>query len=126
MKLDGAGSAKLATLEEAQVSAQRIHGLVERMALAVRTQNDITPLIAQLRRAAPPLATMLKGQFGMIADQVTSLLLMATRPGGAQVKVRSLREGVASLRTQLDIAVTRVIEKHSLPEAERDKSGSLD
>ena len=112
----------MATLEEALVSAQRIHGLVERMALAARAQSDITPLIAQLRRAAPPLATMLKGQFGLIADQVTGLLLIATRPGGAQIKVRGLREGVASLRTQLDIAVTRVIDKHSLPETERDAS----
>ena len=34
-KLDGAGLAKMATLDEATGAVQRLHGIVERMAIAV-------------------------------------------------------------------------------------------
>ena len=52
----------------------------------------------------------------MISDQVTAMLLIATRGGGEQMKLRSLREGVAQIRTQLEIAVTKTKEKHAMPE----------
>jgi hypothetical protein len=63
-------------------------------------------------RAGTPLVGLLKPQFGMIADVVSSFLLIASRGGGDQAKVRSLREAVASIRAQLEIAVTKVKEKH--------------
>ena len=115
-RLDGAGHAKMDTLDEANASIQRIHGIVERMAMAVRSGHDTGQFGAQIRRAASPLVGKLKGQFGMIADQVTALTLIATRGGGEQVKLRSLREGVAQIRTQLEIAVTKTKEKHAMPE----------
>jgi len=112
-KLDGAGAAKMETLEEAQAHVQRLHGIVERMAVAVRSQQETAQFGAQIRRAGAPLVGLLKGQFGMIADQVTALLLVATRGGGEQNKLRSLREAVAQVRVQLEIAITRVKEKHT-------------
>lgn len=115
-KLDGAGLAKMETLEEAGAAVQRIHGIVERMAIAIRSRQDTTQFGAQIRRAASPLVGLLKGQFGMIADQVSALLLIATRSGGDQVKLRSLREAVAQLRIQLEIAVTKTKEKHTVPD----------
>jgi hypothetical protein len=115
-KLDGAGHAKMETLDEANAAVQRIHGIVERMAMAVRSGQDTGQFGAQIRRAASPLVGKLKGQFGMIADQVTALMLIATRGGGEQVKLRSLREGVAQIRIQLEIAVTKTKEKHAVPE----------
>jgi hypothetical protein len=115
-KLDGAGQVKMETLEEATAQLQRLHGIVERMAVAVRTQQDTAQFGAQIRRAGAPLAGLLKGQFGMIADQVTAMLLVATRGGGEQNKLRALRECVAQLRTQLEIAVARTKEKHTIPE----------
>ena len=115
-KLDGAGHAKMETLDEANAAVQRIHGIVERMAMAIRSGQDTGQFGAQIRRAASPLVGKLKGQFGMIADQVTALMLIATRGGGEQVKLRSLREGVAQIRIQLEIAVTKTKEKHALPE----------
>jgi hypothetical protein len=115
-KLDGAGHAKMETLDEATAHLQRLHGIVERMAVAVRTQQDTTQFGAQIRRTGAPLVGLLKGQFGMIADQVSALLLVATRGGGEQQKVRALRESVAQLRIQLEIAVARTKEKHTIPE----------
>lgn len=117
-KLDGAGLAKMETLEEASVQVQRIHGLVERMGIAVRSQQNTSQFGSQIRRAGSPLVGLLKGQFGMISDQVTALLLIATRSGGDQVKLRSLREAVAQLRIQIEIAVAKTKEKHTLPEEE--------
>ena len=119
-KLDGAGAAKMETLEEAVAHVQRLHGIVERMAVAVRTQQDTTPFGAQIRRTAAPLVGLLKGQFGMISDQASAFLLIATRSGSAQAKLRALREGVAQLRMQLEIAVTKVREKHTVADAASD------
>jgi hypothetical protein len=113
-QLDGAGLAKMETLDDANVQVQRIHGLVERMAVAIRSGHDTSQFGAQIRRAGSPLVGKLKGQFGMIADQVTALLLIATRGGGEQVKLRSLRESVAQIRIQLEIAVTKTKEKHAI------------
>src|SRR4029434_4073369 len=115
-KLDGAGLAKMETLDEATAAVQRIHGIVERMAIAVRSQQDTAQFGAQLRRAGSPLIGLLKGQFGMIADQVSALLLIATRSGGDQAKLRSLREAVAQLRTQIEIAIAKTKEKHAVEE----------
>lgn len=115
-KLDGAGVAKMETLEEATAAIQRLHSIVERMAIAVRSQQDTTQFGAQIRRTGSPLVGLLKGQFGLIADQVTAMLLVATRGGGDQVKLRSLREAVAQLRMQMEIAVAKTKEKHTIVE----------
>jgi len=115
-KLDGAGLAKMETLDAATAAVQRIHGIVERMAIAIRSQQDTAQFGAQIRRTASPLVGLLKGQFGMIADQVSALLLIATRGGGDQAKLRSLREAVAQLRIQIEIAVAKTKEKHAVAE----------
>jgi hypothetical protein len=115
-KLDGAGLAKMATLDEATAAVQRLHGIVERMAIAVRSQQNTAQFGAQIRRAGAPLVGLLKGQFGMISDQVSALLLVATRGGGDQAKLRSLRELVAQIRTQVEIAVAKTKEKHAVEE----------
>ena len=59
---------------------------------------------------------LLKGQFGMISDQVAGLNLLATRGSNEQMRVRVLREGVGSIRLALDIASQRVKENHALKE----------
>ncbi|MGQ0764798.1 MAG: hypothetical protein ACT4OZ_03935 [Gemmatimonadota bacterium] len=110
--LDGAGLAKMATLDEAVSQLQRVHGLVERMALEVRANKNTAPFRQQIQRAATPLVGLLKGQFGMIADQVSALLLVLTRGGSDQSRLRSLRESVAQIRTALEISVARVKEQH--------------
>jgi hypothetical protein len=67
-----------------------------------------------MRRAGSPMVGLLKGQFGMIADQVTALLLVSTRGGGEQTKLRSMREGIAQVRTALEIAIAKTKEKHTV------------
>jgi hypothetical protein len=115
-KLDGAGQVKMATLEDAIGQVQRLHGIVETAALSVKNAKPITAFGAQFRRAAAPLVGLLKPQFGMIADLVTGMILVSSRGGGDQAKVRAMREGIGQLKVQLEIAVTQTKDKHAVKE----------
>jgi len=119
--LDGAGQAKMSTLEEAILFLQRLHGLVERFAIAVRSGQETGSFRMQLQRTATPLAGMLKPQFGMIADQVMGFILITTRASADQSKLRGMREAVAQIRMQLEIAVTKVKEHHAVPSDDEPK-----
>jgi hypothetical protein len=111
-KLDGAGTAKMATLEAAQAHVQRLHSVVEQIAIAVKGQKPIGPMMPQVRRYAMPLVGLLKSQFGLISELVSAFMLQSTRGGNDKVRLRSLREGVAQIRVQLDLAVAKTIELH--------------
>ncbi len=113
-KLDGAGAQKMKTLEEALSTMQTIHGHVERMAIDVKNQRGAGIIPSQIKRIAVPLQGQLKGQFGMIADQVTAMILATGRGGGEQTKVRALREYVGQIRQALDIMTAKVKEQHSV------------
>lgn len=113
-KLDGAGTQKMKTLEEAQLTLQKIHAIVERMALDVKNQRGVGLTVGQVKRTAAPLQGQLKGQFGIIADQVTAMVLSMGRGGGEQGKVRVLRESVAQLRTAMEMAASRVKKEHAV------------
>ena len=112
--LDGAGQVKMATLEDASLQIQRLHGIVELAALQVKNEKPIAGFGAQFKRAAAPLVGLLKPQFGFISDIVTSLILVASRGGGEHAKVRAMREGIGQLRVQLEIAITQTKEKHKV------------
>jgi hypothetical protein len=112
-QLDGAGMAKVKTLEEAMTRLQRVHSLVEKYALAVKQGSNTSQFVHQIRRTLEPLVGLLKPQFGILADQVVSVNLVATRGGSEQMRVRGLREGVAALRQGFDIAERKVREQHA-------------
>lgn len=112
-KLDAAGVQKMKTIEEATTQLARLHGIVEQYALSLK-QNKPTSLYgSQIKRALFPLVGLLKPQFGLIADEVAAMNLITSRGGPDNVKVRILREGVGSLRQQLEIAVVRIKDKHA-------------
>lgn len=113
-QLDGAGMQKVKTLEDALTTLQSIHGMVERMAMDVKNRQPTNMLPQQIKRIATPLQGQLKGQFGMIADLVSALILAAGRGGNEAVKVRTMRESVAHVRTALEIAMTKVKDQHTI------------
>lgn len=116
-QLDGAGMAKMKTLEDAAAGVQRVHALVERYALAVKQGANTSQFVHAIKRALDPLVGLLKPQFGMLSDQVAGVNLVATRGGSEQMRVRGLREGVASLRQGLEIAERKVREQHGIDDA---------
>lgn len=115
VKLDGAGAQKMKTIEEALSTIQTIHGHVERMAVEVKNQKGAGVIPQQIKRIATPLQGQLKAQFGLIADQVSGMILAAGRGGGEQLKVRAMREYVAQIRTALEISQAKVKEQHAVP-----------
>ena len=115
-KLDGAGIQKMKTIEEANIQLARLHGIVELYALALKQAKPTSLFGSQIKRALFPLVGLLKPQFGLIADQVASMNLVTSRGGPDTVKVRTLREGVGSLRQQLEIAVVRIKDNHAIKE----------
>jgi hypothetical protein len=112
-QLTGPGQQRMQALDDALAELQGIHSIVEKLALAQRTQQPLQPWVQQLRRQAAPLAERLKGQYGVIADQLTQMVLVATRGGSELRKVVALREGVAGVRAALEIAQRKVIEQYS-------------
>jgi hypothetical protein len=113
-QLTGAGTQLIHTLEDAATHLQRLHGIVEKMAMAHKLQQPTAPFGQQLRRAAAPLVGLLKTQYSTLADQVSGLILVATRGGNEQRKISALREGVGQLRAQLEIATNKVYEQHAV------------
>lgn len=117
MKLDTAGQNKMKTLDEALLLLQRIHGIVEQYGMALKRNQPTSVYVMNIRRQLPSLAANIKNQFGMISDLVTSVNLATSRGASEQVRLRSLREGVAQIRQALEIAVTQVKDKHKVVEA---------
>ena len=115
-KLDGAGVQKMKTIETALAQVQRLHGVVEHYALALKRKQPTNLFGMQVKRALTPLVGLLKPQFGLIADQVASMNLVAGRGGSEDAKVRNLREGVGALKQALEIAAVRVKDNHMVKE----------
>ncbi len=113
-KIDGAGLAKLETLEHAVTLVQRLNTIVERMAQSQRMQQPLAQYKQQIQRAAAPVASLLKPQFEPIAIMVTNLVLLSTRGGTDANKVRTCRESVAQIRALLDASETRVRKQHTV------------
>ena len=123
LRLDGAGQAKMKTLGDALSTLLRINGLVEQYALQIKRNQSGSTFLTNIRRQLPHLSEMLKAQFGMIADQVMQTNLVSSRGASEQMRVRALREGVAQVKTALEIAIAHTKEKHELAE-EKEKGNS--
>ena len=118
-KLDTPGTLKMKTLDEALLLLQRIHGLVETYAMAVKRNQPSAPLVQNLRRTLPTLAENLKSNFGLIAEQVTAVVLASSRGASEAVRVRTLREGVAQIKQSLEVAIAQTKERHTVKEEPR-------
>ena len=110
--LDGAGQVKYETLQWALTMHQRLHGQVETYAVGVKNSKPEPSILNNIKRNLPVMAAKLKAQFGMVSDLVTAVYAGAGRGASDQMRVRGLREGMASIKMQIDIAVTQVIAKH--------------
>ena len=122
-KLDGAGTAKLKTLEEARQQLQTVHAKVELYGMEVKKNGNPGVILMQVKRLLPLLVGFLKPQFGLIADQASAVYLAAGRGGSDQVRLRALREGVATLRQSIDIAAKRVEEQHKVVDEKPEPTG---
>ena len=114
IRMDGAGQAKMVTLDDCVLLHQRLHSLVEQYALSVKNNKPAGGIMTNIKRQFPTLAAKLKGQFGMISDLVTAVSMSASRGSSEQMRVRGMREGMAAIKVQLEIAITQTIAKHEV------------
>jgi hypothetical protein len=112
--LDPTGIVKLKTLDEALLLLQRIHGIVEQYAVAFKRGQPTSSYVMNLRRQLPSLAANLKAHFSLIADELLALNLATSRGSSEQTRVRLLREGVARIRTSIDIAAIQTRARHQV------------
>ncbi len=122
-KIDATGTVKLKTLDEALLLLQRIHGLVEQYAVAYKRGQATSTYVMNLRRQLPTFAANLKSHFALIADEALALNLATSRGSSEQTRVRLLREGVARMRTNLEIAAIQTRAKHQVQEEKPPVSG---
>ena len=125
-KLDAAGTAKLQTLDDAILLLQRLNGLVELYALAVKNSQPSGPILTTFRRTLPSFAANIKTHFGLIAEQAVALNLSASRGASEAVRVRTMREGMALLKQALEIALVQTRARHTVSEEPRPASGGGD
>lgn len=124
IKLDSAGLNKLKALDDALLLLQRINGIVEQYALALKRNQPASVYVQNVRRQLPTLAENLKAYFGSISDLIIGVNLAASRGGSEQVRLRVLREGVAQIRQAMDIAVIQTKAKHAVEDTDTGGSSS--
>jgi hypothetical protein len=113
-RLDPVGTNKLKTLDDALLLLQRVNGIVEQYALALKRNQPASVFVMNVRRTLPTLAENLKAQFGLIADQVLAVNLAASRGASEQMRLRALREGVAQIKQAIEIAQAQTKDKHTV------------
>jgi hypothetical protein len=111
---------RLAELETFQQRVQQLHGLVERFAAE---RDDLDPHIMAMRRAFSRLKMELAGAgFDVMAQLCSSMDVAAKRTGTKPFKTRILRDGIGSLRMQLEVAQRSVRAMEQKPDAEKTDS----
>lgn len=125
LRLDATGTAKMKTLDDALLLLQRINGIVEQYALALKRNQPTGVYVQNVRRQLPTLAENLKGHFGLITDLVLNVNLASTRGASELVRLRTLREGVAQIKQAIELAGNQTRAKHAIEDT-RDPSPAND
>lgn len=100
---------KVAALRDMSDKVQHVHGMVERFA-ASRDQKQAEQLSPPLKRAFGRLKLQLMGAgLDTLAQLAGSMEIAAGRGGSAQSKARILREGVGSLKFQIEHESRKVV-----------------
>jgi hypothetical protein len=124
VKLDAAGLNKLKALDDALLLLQRINGIVEQYALALKQNQPTSVYVQNVRRQLPTLSENLRSHFGSISDLATAVNLAASRGASEVMRLRVLREGVAQIRQAMDIAIIQTKSKHAIEETDSGASKS--
>ena len=98
-KLTSAQHAQLAFLGTLPARFERIHRQIEEIASMRADDTQVRNLCRFLDESRNQAGTL---NLGPLADTFGRMSMMARRGGGLQMKVRGLREGLASLRTNFE------------------------
>jgi len=109
---------KLAALADIAHAAQHIYALTEQFAAARSLEDRIAQQIKH--RYGWFKRNLTTAGFDQVAQLAGSMATAAGRPGSQRMKARILREGMSSIRHQLDME-ERLIRKSSADEASERK-----
>ena len=102
LKLSSAQQAQLAFLETLPGRFERIHRQIEEIASMRADDTQVRNLCRMLDECRNQAGTL---SLGPLSDTFGRMSMMARRGGGLQMKVRGLREGLGSLRTNYEGAL---------------------
>lgn len=115
-----AAQLKLATLQDMAERVQHVHGLVERFA-STRDPKQAEALTQPMKRAFAQLKLHLMGAgLDSMSQLAGGMEIAAGRGGASHSKGRILREGVGSLRSQLDQEQRKVMTDEKVRQATED------
>lgn len=95
------GQAKISALAELQRAVDTLYGLTEQFAAARSHEEQISQQIR--RRYGKFKIALLGAGFDQLAQLATGMEIAAGRGGAQRTKTRILREGIASIRFQLEM-----------------------
>lgn len=109
IKLSAMAQLKLDVLTEARRKFDHIHSLVEQYG-AAKTGEDA--LMSALARAATNVGRVfMNNGYGLMADHSNQIAMLAKRGVGKQLKLRTFREAIASVRTAIDHTEKMIMEE---------------
>jgi len=104
-KLSAAAQAQFNFLQSLTPQFDRIHRLVEEMASLRLDEARVRSLTRQLDQLKTQAASL---SLAPLADTFGMMSMLARRGGGMQMKVRGLREGMASIKINHEGAVRAI------------------
>jgi hypothetical protein len=115
--LSPAAQVKLATLQQVSDRVQHVHGLVERFA-TTRDPRQAEQYAQPMKRAFGRLKIELMGMgLDSLSQLAGAMEIAAGRGGGAATKGRILREGVGSMRFQVEHEQRQVLAQDAVAQA---------
>ena len=100
IKLSAMAQLKLDALTEARRKFDRIHSLVEQYG-ATHTGDDA--LLRSLSRTAAEVGRLfMNNGYGVMADHANQIAMLAKRGVGKQLKMRTFREAIVSVRAAIE------------------------
>ena len=118
-KLSAGAQLKLEALTEARRKYDRIYSLVEQYGAAKVGEDQ---LMSALSRAAADVRRLcMNNGYGVMADHSNQIAMLAKRGVGKQVKLRTFREAIASVRAAIEHTEKMIVDEekkaHETPEA---------
>ncbi len=106
------GQAKLGRLAEVQRAAQTIHGLTEQFATAKSGDDQIARQIK--RRYRQYKLQLTAAGFDHLSQLAAAMEIAAGRTNSWRTKVRILRDGIASIRIQLEVEEKEIVRSETV------------
>jgi hypothetical protein len=107
-RLSATAFRRLSGLEEARRKWDHVHALVEQVSTFAAAGSEMV-LMQQIGRAATDVGRVLDDcGYGALADSAAGLKMQMRRTNLTQMKIRTMRDTVAEVRSALDQAVRQL------------------